>query len=299
MAGLRQQQFKIVKGLNQDIDIQSSNPEQAFRLFNIKNQTLDNSNSGNLTNEKGNSEIKVLDNNGNRFNIAGKILGIIQCTPSMAVIFTYVSNHQNIIYRVIYDSKQNALIARITASGDFGIPPTYVSGKAIDISGLFVYEHSELQKIYWVDGVNQLRYLNIADSYLNSLIEYGENAEIVHPAYVTEVNRLNSSPTFKVDHHIEVKRIPGGGVFSPGVIQWAFTYFNKYGAETNIVDMTPLYYLSEEDRGVDADKTVGCSYQVSIMNPDMSFDYIRIYSIQRNSLNGIPVVKIVKDIKLK
>jgi hypothetical protein len=83
------------------------------------------------------------------------------------------------------------------------------------------------------------------------------------------------------------------------VIQYAFTYFNKYGAETNIVDMTPLYYISEDTRGVREDEVVGCSFKVTIKNPDTSFDYIRLYSIQRTSLNGAPIVKIVGDLKLK
>jgi len=63
--------------------------------------------------------------------------------------------------------------------------------------------------------------------------------------------------------------------------------------------MTPLYYIGEEHRGLMADETVGCSYEVTIKNPDTSFDYIRLYSIMRTSLNGQPIVRIVKDIKLK
>lgn len=299
MAGLRQQQFKIIKGLNQDIDIQSNNPEQAFRLFNIKNQTLEAASAGNLTNEKGNTEVRLVNDMGSSFTISGRVIGIIQCTPTMSVLFTYVDSSTNILYRLIYDKTADVIKVRIVAMGDFGIPIVNSrTGKAVDIAGLFVYEHSELQKIYWVDGVNQMRYLNIADSYLDSLYE-GAGGEVSHPAYVTEVNKLNSSPSFSLNHHIEVERITGGGIFSPGVIQWAFTYFNRYGAETNIVDMTPLYYIGEESRGVQAGETVGCSYKVKIINPDTSFDYIRLYSIQRNSLNGTPVVKIVKDIKLK
>ena len=39
--------------------------------------------------------------------------------------------------------------------------------------------------------------------------------------------------------------------------------------------------------------------KISITNPDTSFDYLRLYSIQRTSLNGTPIVKIVGDYKLK
>lgn len=289
MGALHQYQYKIVKGMNQDIDIQSSSPDTAFRLFNIKNQTLDNSSSNNLTNEKGNAEMSLVDYiTKEPTSIAGQILGIIQCTADTVVLFTYVDNYTNIIYKIQYDSVNDVLKSKVVAQGNFGIPLTYErDGKTVDteVSGIFSYEHSELQKVYWVDGVNQLRYLNIADS--------NENLPI------TEENKLNSSPTFKMDHHIEVERIVGGGVFQSGVVQYAFTYFNKYGAETNIVDMTPLYYISEDTKGVREDEVVGCSFKVTIKNPDTSFDYIRLYSIQRTALNGDPVVKIVGDLKLK
>ena len=289
MAGLQQQQFKITGGMNQDIDVQSSSPTLAYRLFNIKNQTLENSNMNNLTNEKGNSQLMLIDAlTGEYFSIAGTVIGIIQCTPSVAVLFTYISSSSNAIYKLTYDKDADNIKVRTVARGNFGIPKTHIKdGKTQDtqISGVFVYEHSELQKIYWVDGINQLRYLNIADS--NDSLP------------ITEANKLNSCPSFKMDHHIEVKRINGGGVFTSGVIQYAFTYFNKNGAETNIVDMTPLYYIGEEHRGLMADETVGCSYEVTIKNPDTSFDYIRLYSIMRTSLNGQPIVRIVKDIKLK
>lgn len=205
----------------------------------------------------------------------------------MVVLFTYVDGTSNYIYKLLYDTENDYIRVKIVASGNLGIPETHTTdGKIIktEISGIFSYEHSELQKIYWVDGVNQLRYLNIADSNTNLPI--------------TEANKLNSSPTFKMNHHLEVERINGGGVFTSGVVQYAFTYFNKYGAETNIVDMTPLYYISEETRGVREDETVGCSFKVTIKNPDTSFDYARIYSIQRFAINGDPVVKIVGDIKL-
>ena len=275
--------------MNQDIDIQSSSPDTAFRLFNIKNQTLDNSSSNNLTNEKGNTELQVVNYiTEEATSIAGKILGIIQCTADTVVIFTYVDNFTNVIYKLQYDSVNDRIKAKIVAQGDFGIPLSYErEGKTIDteVSGIFSYEHSELQKVYWVDGVNQLRYLNIADS--------NESLPI------TEENKLNSSPTFAMNHHIEVERIVGGGVFQSGVVQYAFTYFNKYGAETNIVDMTPLYYISEDTKGVREDEVVGCSFKVTIKNPDTSFDYIRLYSIQRTALNGEPIVKIVGDLKLK
>jgi hypothetical protein len=68
-------------------------------------------------------------------------------------------------------------------------------------------------------------------------------------------------------------------LFSAGVIQYAFTYYIENGPETPIVDYTPLYYITNESRGLKADETVMCCFEVEIINPDPRFDYIRLYAI--------------------
>lgn len=284
MAKVGQLQFKITKGINQDADVQTAQANQAFRLFNIKSQSTDPSSIGDLTNEKGNTKISILDSNGEDFVISDTIVGLIQCTDSTAVIFTYSYNRKsrvknNKIIKITYEGNgdQDAILrAKVLAEGNLNI------GKKNEISGIFVYENSEIQKIYWVDGINELRYLNIAND--NEVI--------------TDANKLSSKPNFNLGHKIIVERQTGGGSFSAGVVQYAFTYFNKYGAETNIVDITPLYYIGETNRGLAADEVTNCSFKVTVTNPDTSFEYLRVYSIQRTSINGTPVVSIVGDIKL-
>jgi hypothetical protein len=51
-----------------------------------------------------------------------------------------------------------------------------------------------------------LRFLNIAAR---------DNSQVVP---ITDVEKLNSSPSFKVDHHFEAKRVAGTGIFPSGVI---------------------------------------------------------------------------------
>ena len=51
-------------------------------------------------------------------------------------------------------------------------------------------------------------------------------------------------------------------------------------------------------RGARSDSTTGLTFKIEIENPDDRFEYIRVYSIQRTSLDGVPIVKIVDDIKL-
>lgn len=276
-------QFRITKGMNQDLSKEVFSPEVAYSLLNIKNQILDSNSIGALENEKGTKLIELYYNDKNNQKLDGEILGVVKCSNEVVVLFMRYES-TDYIYKLYQDSPNNIAVKKL-AEGSFNFGD--------NIKGIFCYENSELQKVYWVDGVNQLRYINIADSNFKS----GTNPEGKLP--ITNEIYMNSSPEFKLGHTIRVERISGGGVFNAGVIQYAFTYYMKYGAETSIVDMTPLYYVSEKERGLLADETVGCSFKISIENPDTRFDYLRIYSIQRTSLNGTPVVKIVKDLKLK
>ena len=281
---LKQYSIKVTKGMNQDLSKQIASPDTAYKLLNIKNQILDSQSAEALVNEKGTRLIQMYYNNKYESQLDGEIIGTVKCSTDSAAVFVKKSGTVDIIYKFSYDELGRITVKK-AAEGTFNF--------GNDIKGIFCYENSELQKVYWVDGVNQLRYINLADSNFKSSIYPEGKLPITNAIY------LDSSPEFKLNHTIEVERVAGGGIFPAGVIQYAFTYYMKYGAETGIVDMTPLYYISEAERGLPADETVGCSFKVKIKNPDTRFDYLRLYSIQRTSLNGTPLVKIVKDIKLK
>ena len=281
---LKQYSIKVTKGMNQDLSKQIASPDTAYKLLNIKNQILDSQSAEALINEKGTSMVKMYLNNKGEDQLDGEIVGIVKCDDDSAAVFVKKSDSVDIIYKFYYDESGQVAVKK-AAEGNFNF--------GNDIKGIFCYENSELQKVYWVDGVNQLRYINLAESNFKSNLYPEGKLPIKEEIY------LDSSPEFRLNHTIEVERVSGGGVFTAGVIQYAFTYYMKYGAETGIVDMTPLYYISEAERGLLADETVGCSFRVKIKNPDTRFDYLRLYSIQRTSLNGTPLVKIVKDLKLK
>ena len=282
--GLKQYSIKVTKGMNQDLSKQIASPDTAYKLLNIKNQILESQSAEALINEKGTSLVNMYLNHKGEDQLNGEIVGIVKCDNDSAAVFVKKSDKVDIIYKFYYDDFGRVVVEKI-AEGNFNF--------GNNIKGIFCYENSELQKVYWVDGVNQLRYINIAESNFKSTLYPDGKLPIKDTIY------LDSSPEFRLGHTIEVERVAGGGIFTAGVIQYAFTYYMKYGAETGIVDMTPLYYISEVERGLLADETVGCSFRVKIKNPDTRFDYLRLYYIQRTSLNGTPLVKIVKDIKLK
>jgi hypothetical protein len=87
-------------------------------------------------------------------------------------------------------------------------------------------------------------------------------------------------------------------LFYAGVIQYAVSYYKKNAQETPILYTTPLNYISHTDRGEQPEKQLGCSFDITIVSHEKEFDYIRVYSIYRTSLNAQPLVKVVRDIEI-
>lgn len=151
------------------------------------------------------------------------------------------------------------------------------------IETISFYENADIRKVYWTDGLNQPRVINIAAA-----------SDIVSK---WNTDSFNFVRTLNLNEEITIERnIVANGSFAPGVIQYAFTYFNKYGQESNIFYTSPLYYISYNNRGASPEDKVSNSFNIEVVNVDKRFDYIRIYSIHRTSINATPDVRRVVDL---
>lgn len=151
------------------------------------------------------------------------------------------------------------------------------------IETISFYENADIRKVYWTDGLNQPRVINIAAA-----------SDVVSK---WNTDSFNFVRTLSLNEEITIeKNIVANGSFAPGVIQYAFTYFNKYGQESNIFYTSPLYYISYNNRGASPEDKVSNSFNIEVVNVDRRFDYIRIYSIHRTSINATPDVRRVVDL---
>ena len=148
------------------------------------------------------------------------------------------------------------------------------------IEALPYYETEDIQKVYWVDGINPTRVINIVgkDILDRPNTQFDFNPEILKYPKVSIT-----------------KEYKGLGVFPSGTIQYFITYYNKFGAETAIVYSSSLNYLNHKDRGASPEEFVTCSFKLNITNLDTSYDYIRVYSAKRTSLNSDIQLNIVGD----
>lgn len=285
------------KGMNRDISVSSFNAELAFENVNLRLATNDDNTMMSWVNEKGPSEIKITEitQAWDGQTIPNMILG--------TVIGTAIINHQLVLFTTTWGTASLTGLDRIYVFKYDDEEKTSMSGRLLfegnlnfhieyPIETMVAYEASYIQKVYWTDNRNQPRLINIAAS--------DEKIAKWHSTTDSKKCFFDFVPVFNMeeDDVTITKNTTSGGLFAPGVIQYVFTYLNKYGQESNIAYQSTLYYLSHSDRGASPEDNVSSSFTITINNADSNFDYVRIYSIQRTSLNADPIAKRLDDLPI-
>ena len=255
----------IPRSMQQDLAVSQFPNDAAYEIRNMRIVTTGDNTSLCLTNEKGNSLVNLnLDNS--------TILGYIYVED---YIVAFSKGNKDYIYKIYIDNSN--LKSKKLYEGDLNFSLEH------PIEGIVNIESDKVKKIYWVDGLNEVRSMNLVD------FENGQN-----PKYKFEItaNNITFNDTIKVTKGYE------GGLFTAGVIQYAYSYYNLHGHETPLINCSCLNYISYK-QGIDNDARVSCSFNITINNFDNSYDYIRIYSIMRTSLDAVPVVKILTDTYIK
>ena len=270
---LKQEQH-IIKGMTRDLTVSKFNPEFAYECKNIRITARDNSTLLTVTNERGNSELSILTSNGNPLQVLGTFIGY-NVLNNYVTLFT--TGDKDRIYRL--ENKQTYFEGKLLYEGNLNFNVNN------PIENISVYENDNIQKVYWIDGLNQSRVINIvadstvSGSWNDSSFDFVQDLELKETVTV-------------------VRDDLASGSFSPGVIQYAFTYYNKYGQESNIFYTSPIQYISFASRGASPEEKVSNSFTITIANPDTRFDYIRVYSIHRASIDATPNVLNVVDLPI-
>lgn len=257
----------IFKNMIRDVNPMSTNPSSLYNALNIRFTSDNEQTFGSITNEKG---TKLIDD----INISGTYLSHYVVDDNI-MLFTLQQSSEGYstnIYRIKFDGTtwNTTLVAGpLDLNMDLQHPLEFTS----------YYEGEDVVKIYWVDGKNQLRFMNIYGDYTNA----------------TD-NDFNVLPTLQLEEIVNVEQINGNGIFPAGVIQYAFTYINKLGAESNIFYVTKLKSIQYEDRAGHPQRTINCCFKITIENLDTSFDYVRCYQLIRTTLDEQPVCKILNEV---
>lgn len=271
---MNKQESHIITGISRDLSPSHFNSKLAYDAQNIRITTREGNQSLlSVTNERGTKLIENFKDAQGHSILGRPVIGIPighAVLNDYLVLFTTIDNTDR-IYRIEF--KTGTCITMF--QGNLGFSPRH------PIETLPFYENEDIQKVYWVDGINQPRVINIA----------GKNPQFKP----TMADIFNFSRNVELKHSISVRKRNTGGLFSAGTVQYAFSYYNKFGQESKIFDFTPMYYLSPKERGLQADQTSSCSFFIDLKDLDINYQYVRVYAIVRSSANATPNCRIVGD----
>lgn len=251
------------RGMKRDLSISKVGESTAYENHNIRILAKDHDTLLSVTNERGNKEIPL--NN----EILGTLIGW-NVLNNHIVIFTHrdgvdSDNDPDYIYRVDYDGNEFSIDTLFNGYLNFD--------SAYPIESITSFESDNIQKVYWVDGRNPLRMINImAGKEERSL--WGDNT------YFDANRRI----IFSLD--ASISKDNSGNARANGVIQYLITYYNNHGQESGCAWMSDLVYLSPLSSGGAADGTNNNRVTLQISNLDTTWTCFRVYSVFRSSING-------------
>lgn len=135
------------------------------------------------------------------------------------------------------------------------------------------YETETIQKAYWTDRYNELRFLNLADPDLRN----------------TPLDFVNVVPTYGVGS-ITLDSVISGGNFTSGMVGWAYSLSNFNGQETKISPVSKLVNANQSNDGNLVNEVTGRSFRIKIETVDTRFDVINIFRLFYTSLDAEPQI---------
>ena len=280
---MQKKQVSIIpKSMQQDLAVSQFPADAAYNIRNMRLVTAGANTTLALVNEKGNSL---------SYTVNGKIIGAQVLNDVLVIFVTDIDNTGlDAIYKLkhITDFTTGETILGwpdgdgLLFKGNLGFDTTH------PIESIGIYESENIQKVYWVDGIHQPRFINICKK---AVIQEDTTSKYTGFDFV-----ITASSNLSVE--IEKETTKGTGL-APGVIQYAITLYNLNGSQTGIIYQSPLLYSTGENRGLDAESVSPNTFRLYISGFPSNFEYIRIYRLLYTSINATPSVEIVGDYSTK
>lgn len=209
---------------------------------------------------------------------------------SMIVKFNVTTSTETVSnYSVLYDDTANNTAYRLRFS------------LANPIKAIGTYESETIQKIYWCDNYNNVRYANIA-SYLTTdgLVKSGSN-------YYFPVDLFEFIPEAVVSKP-ELEYLYPGAI-TAGVVQYAFQYYTNHGSETMISPLSNTIHITTDNDYMassyyykgegDLSKLTGKSVRMSFPVPNSDrYSHIRIIRLHYITVNSVPTITVVGEVPI-
>jgi hypothetical protein len=301
------------RGAIQDISKSKHPFEYYFEGQHIKIFSTDKQATGSVSNEKGNELIVnipsiIINDDLNTISYTGNILyyengneisqqladGSLSTTSSNSIIIGHTTTREGIILFTTDDNNMDCIwLVTNVLEENYNITLLYLRNLGFSINNpiqaIFNYENENIQKIYWVDGKEQIRYLNITHSNIEGnkpLIEIPSNS-------INFVGDVNFSQPY-------ISNIISGGSHTSGMIQYSYNLYRLNGSQSKLSPLSELIPLSKGSNlgGGDLNEVVGSTPVVIIPDIDNSYTNINVYAIKYTSFNEIPSISLIEEVEL-
>lgn len=289
-------------GMSQDLSQSKFSNTLYFEGRNVRITPIDSQTTGSITNTNGNEYLLTIpeitfDFNDKKIFYDSKEL-------------SYTTDEINNTYENITDFGESIIIGNCNTSDGFIIFTTNNEGldciwyltDDFDLTLLYVRnmnfsvnnpiqcinnkENDKIDKIYFIDGKEQIRYLNIFHTKDNGDLEELIDIPLVSISIVSEVNFI--SP--------EIPEVLYGGTHTSGMIQYAYSYYKINGSESKIGPLSNIIPLGKSNiKGGDPNEIVGTIPKIEINEIDNRFTNIRIYAIKYTSYEALPKISLIVD----
>lgn len=153
------------------------------------------------------------------------------------------------------------------------------------IQAIYNYENTSIEKVYWVDGFQQIRSINLRQSIIN-----GDITELID----LPVKSIESVGDFNMSQP-EIVSISNSGTHTAGMIQYAYNLYMLNGSQTQISPLTDLVPLAKTTGagGGAVNEIVSASPTIEINDIDTSYTHLKLYAIKYTSFNETPQVSLI------
>lgn len=283
-------------GANQDTSRGKHNPQFYYEAQHLNLLSTDTQATGGASNEKGNSltinipDITIGSNGVISYNTStlnftsSELLDLAPLTSTEQVIIGHATTRDSIVLFTTDNSIDCIWELEGVLTGEYNLVLKYTRQLGFSTSNpiqtVFNYENENIQKIYWVDGVHQIRAINlVAEDLINTPqnnLDFVGEVSFSQPVIAGEV---------------------GGGTHTAGMIQYAYNLFRLNSSQTKLSPISELYALDKGDDlgGGEVNEIVGVTPIVEINDIDTDYEYIRVYAIKYTSLDVTPSISLIEE----
>lgn len=287
------------EGMMQDTTQSKFSNKFYFEGKNIRILATDSQSTDSITNEKGNlfilsiptpsinygtkiisygnKTLTYVNNEINYNNQSGEQLIIGQITTrNYIILFTTDDNGFDCIWKINYSNYDMSLMYLRDMGFSINNP----------IQVLNNFENKNIDKIYWVDGKAQIRFVNIEHSILNKDLE--ELIDIPQKSIQIVCNFELSQP--------QITNIIDGGSHTSGMIQYSYNLYRLNSSQSKISPISELVSLDKKSNGGgNLNELVSATPIIQINDLDINYTHIKVYAIKYTSYNETPLISLIYD----